>query len=108
MRLVLEGSYERKDAEEARNLFQNSCALVNAMWGQTGKLLEPMAQAARMIKGHLERKLAHWIQGLTTAFMEGLNRLFSAVKRRTRGNRTVMCFMTILYSVAAKLTRPCY
>ncbi len=52
------------------------------MRDQTGEMLEPMARAARMIEGHLEGILAHWTQGLTTAFMEGLNSLFSAVKRK--------------------------
>jgi hypothetical protein len=50
------------------------------MRGQIGELLEPMARAARMVKGHLEGILVHWIQGLTTAFMEDLNSLFSAVE----------------------------
>jgi transposase len=35
-----------------------------------------MAQAARMMEGHLEEILARWDQGLTTAFMEGLNSPF--------------------------------
>ncbi len=85
MRLVLQGIYERRDAGEARKLFQNWCAWVHAMRGETGELLEPMARAARMIEGHLEGILANWTRGLTTAFMEGLNSLFSAVKRKARG-----------------------
>jgi transposase len=82
MRLVLQGIYEREDAEEARKLFRNWCALVHAMRGQTGEQLEPMARAARKIEGHLEGILTHWTRGLTTAFMEGINRLFSTVKQR--------------------------
>jgi len=38
------------------------------------------AQSGRDVERHLEGILAHWQQGLTTAFMEGLNSLFSAVK----------------------------
>jgi transposase len=75
---------------------------------RTGELLEPMARAARMIEGHLEDILAHWTQGLTTAFMEGLNSLFSAVKRKARGYRSVEYMTTMLYFVAGKLTLPCY
>jgi transposase len=108
MRLVLQGIYERKDAEEARKLFRNWCAWVQAMRGQTGELLEPMARAARMVEGHLEGILAHWTRGLTTAFMEGLNSLFSAVKRKARGYRTVEYMTAMLYFVAGKLTLPCY
>jgi transposase len=56
----------------------------------------------------LEGILAHWTQGLTTAFMEGLNSLVSAVKRKARGYRTVEYMTTMLYFVAGKLTLPCY
>ena len=35
----------------------------------------------RLWVSHLEGILAHWRQGLTTAFLEGLNSLFSATKR---------------------------
>ena len=107
-RLVLQGMYQWKDVEEARKLFGNWCAWVQAIREQTGELLEPMARAARMIEGHLEGILAHWTQGLTTAFMEGLNSLFSAVKRKARGYRSVEYMTTMLYFVAGKLTLPCY
>jgi transposase len=108
MRLVLQGIYESKEANEARQKFQNWCAWVQVMRKETGELLEPMAQAARMVESHLEGILAHWTQGLTTAFMEGLNSLFSAVKRRARGYRTVEYMTAMLYFVAGKLSLPCY
>lgn len=108
MRLVLQGIYQWKDVGEARKLFGNWCAWVQAMRERTGELLEPMARAARMIEGHLAGILAHWTQGLTTAFMEGLNSLFSAVKRKARGYRSVEYMTTMLYFVAGKLTLPCY
>jgi transposase len=108
MRLVHQGIYERKDVEEARRRFGNWCAWVHAMREQTGKPLEPMARVAQMIEGHLQGILVHWTQGLTTAFMEGLNRLFSAVKRKARGYRTVEYMTTMLYFVAGKLTLPCH
>ena len=108
MRLVLQGIYQWKDVGEARKLFGNWCAWVQAMRERTGELLEPMARAARMIEGHLEGILAHWTQGLTTAFMEGLNSLFSAVKRKARGYRSVEYMTSMLYFVAGKLTLPCY
>jgi transposase len=108
MRLVLQGIYQWKDVGEARKLFGNWCAWVQAMREQTGELLEPMARAARMIEGHLAGILAHWTQGLTTAFMEGLNSLFSAVKRKARGYRSVEYMTTMLYFVAGKLAIPCY
>ena len=108
MRLVLQGGYERKDAGDARKLLRNGCAWVHAMRRQTGELLEPMARAARMVEGHLEGILAHWPRGLTTAFMGGLNRLFSAVKRKARGYRPVEYMTAMLYFVAGELTLPCH
>ena len=66
-----------------------------------------MADAARMIEGHFEGILAHWTQGLTTALMEGLDSLFSAVKRKARGYRSVEYMTAMFYFVAAKLTLPC-
>ena len=37
------------------------------------------------VERHLEGILDHWKEGLTTAFLEGLNSLFSATKRKARG-----------------------
>ena len=50
---------------------------------------QAVADTARIIEGHLEGTLAYWTQGLTTAYMKGLNSLFSTVKLETRGYRTV-------------------
>jgi hypothetical protein len=49
MRLVLQGIFERKDAEGFRKLFRNWCAWMHAIREQTGELLEPMDRVARMI-----------------------------------------------------------
>ena len=75
---------------------------------QTGELIEPMARAAQMIEEHLEEILAHWNRGLTTAFMVRLNGLFSAVKRKARGYRSVEYMTTMPYFVAGNFTLPCY
>ena len=71
-------------------------------------LLEPMRKAAQMVERHLEGILAHWKQGLTTAFLEGLNSLFSATKRKARGYRSIEYMTTMLYFVAGKLEIPHY
>ncbi len=65
-------------------------------------------KAADMVERHLEGILAHWQQGLTTAFMEGLDSLFSAVKRRARGYRSPEYQTAMLYFVAGKLEIPDY
>jgi hypothetical protein len=47
-------------------------------------------------------------QGLTTAFLEGLNSLFSATKRKARGYRPTEYQTATLYFVAGKLEIPYY
>jgi hypothetical protein len=42
----------------------------------------------------------------TNAFMEGLNSVFSAVKRKARGFRSSVYLITVLYLVAGKLRLP--
>ena len=71
-------------------------------------LLEPMRQAADMVERHLEGIWGHWKQGLTTAFLEGLNSLFSATKRKARGYRSSEYQIAMLYFVAGKLEIPYY
>lgn len=77
------------DAEDPRKLFRNWSALEHAMLGQTGEPLESVAKATRIVAGHLEGILANRTRGLMIAFKEGLNSLFSVVKRDARGYRTV-------------------
>ena len=67
-----------------------------------------MRQAAEMVERHLQGLLAHWKEGLTTAFLEGLNSLFSATKRKARGYRSSEYQIAMLYFVAGKLEIPCY
>ncbi|MGY8672232.1 MAG: transposase [Verrucomicrobiia bacterium] len=43
-----------------------------------------MLRVAKSIENHMKGTLAHWQQGLTTAYLEGLNGVFSAVKRKAR------------------------
>jgi transposase len=73
---------------------------------KSGDLLEPMVKVANSIERHLEGILAHWKKKLNTAFMEGLNSVFSAVKRKARGFRSSVYMTTMLYFVAGKLRIP--
>lgn len=93
----------------AREKFQAWCAWVCAEADALKSgLLAPMRQAAEMVSRHLEGILGHWQAGLTTAFLEGLNSLFSATKRKARGYRTSEYQVAMLYFVAGKLEIPCY
>jgi transposase len=108
MRLMLQGIYQCRRESAAREKFKRWCRWVRRRCARKGsELLEPMAKAAEMVEKHLEGILAHWKQGLTTAFLEGLNSLFSATKRKARGYRSIEYLKTMLYFVAGKLTIPC-
>ena len=65
-----------------------------------------MAKVADMIESHIAGILAHWDQGVTNAFMEGINSVFSAVRRKARGYRSTKYMITMLYFVAGKLSSP--
>ncbi len=109
MRLVLQDIYREASSGKARQKFSDWCQWVrNTAVEEMAWLLEPMVKAVTMIEKHLEGILAHWKQGLTTAFLEGLNSLFSATKRKARGYRSSEYMITMLYFVAGKLNIPCY
>ena len=65
-----------------------------------------MLKVAPLVQNHLAGILAHWKWGLTHAFMEELNRVFSAVKRKARGYRSTVCRIPMHYVVAGKLRLP--
>lgn len=107
MRLTLQGVYGMKTEKKARAGFKQWCHWVKQKAGKRGhELLEPMVKVAQMIESHLEGILAHWKAGLTTAYLEGLNSLFSATKRKARGYKSTQYLITMLYFVAGKLNLP--
>jgi transposase len=108
MRLVLQGIYGLGSIKKAREKFDQWCDWVEAAAAEAGAVLEPMVKVAAMIRKHLEGILGHWKEGLTTAFLEGLNSLFSATKRKARGYRSSEYQIAMLYFVAGKLSIPCY
>jgi transposase len=109
MRLQLQRAYAAPTVAQARRRFQEWCQWVqNEARDLTSGLLEPMRKAAQMVERHLEGILGHWKQGLTTAFLEGLNSLFSATKRKARGYRSTEYQIAMLYFVAGKLEIPYY
>ena len=109
MRLILQDIYQVPGAEQARKDFKSWCQWVKQKAQEKGhELLEPMVRVAGMVERHLKGILGHWKAGLTTAFLEGLNSLFSATKRKARGYRTTKNLLAMLYFVAGKLRVPCY
>ena len=109
MRLELQRAYAAATAGQARSRFEKWCAWVRTeAEALTSGLLEPMRKVANLIERHMEGILGHWQEGLTTAFLEGLNSVFSAVKRKARGYRSTEYMTTMLYLVAGKLEIPYY
>ena len=86
-------------AAVARSRLVNWCRWVKAeAEAMANGLLEQISQAAEMVERRLESILGHRKEGLTTAFLEGLNSLFSETKRKARGHRSIEYQIAILYS----------
>jgi len=107
MRLVLQDIYRSPAVATARRRFRIWCRWVRWVARQQPQnLLRAMVKVAEMIEHHLAGILAHWKWGVTNAFMEGLNSVFSATKRKARGYRSTTHLITMLYFVAGKLRLP--
>jgi transposase len=109
MRLNFQQVYRSSNEETARKHFLKWTKWTKWVKGKAlkmGPLLIPMAKVAKSVEKHLEGILARWKQGLPSAFMEGLNSVFSAVKRKARGYRSSVYMITMLYFVAGKLRIP--
>ena len=107
MRLVFQDIYRSATAEDARRRFQVWARWVRLVAARAPRnYFAAMRGSAKMVLNHLEGILAHWEHKLTNAFMEGLNSVFSATKRRARGYRSSKYLIAILYLVSAKLKIP--
>ncbi len=106
VRLELQSIYRSRTVEKARERWRDWIGWVRRKVERLGALLAPMKRLADTVEEHLEGILAHWQAGLTTSFWEGLNSVFSAVKRKARGYRSSVYMITMLYFVAGKLAIP--
>ena len=65
--------------------------------------VEPMKAVARMIRQHFDGIVA-WAQTRqTNGFLEALNGLFQAAKRKARGYTTLKTMRTVIFLIAGKL-----
>jgi transposase len=94
--------------EKARYRLESWVGWASAKCDRWEEALAPLAKAVNTIRANLEGIIAHWDGELSTAFMEGLNSVFSAVKRKARGYRNSDYLITMLYFVAGKLSLPSY
>lgn len=107
MRLVLQGIYSGNDGKVARRRFKAWCRWVRWIARfHKSILFASMIKVAKMVENHLEGILAHWQHRLTNAFMEGLNSVFSATKRKARGYRSTTHLIAMLYFIAGNLRIP--
>jgi len=108
MRLSLQNIYEKATGKTAaRRRFKAWITWVRKASSRVKDgLLAPMARLADMVERHLDGIVAYWERRTTNAYMEALNSVFSAVKRKARGYRTEFYLINMLYFVASKLPIP--
>jgi transposase len=107
MRVVLQQIYAEPNEGRAREALLHWMHWVRDVAEVAPRMIfSPMLGVSRMIFRHLEGIMAHWKHRLTNAYMEALNSVFSATKRKARGYRTTHYLLTMLYLVAGKLKVP--
>jgi transposase len=65
--------------------------------------VEPMKAVASMIRSHFDGSLAWTQTRQTNGFIEALNGLFQAAKRKARGYTRFATMRTVLFLIAGKL-----
>jgi transposase len=88
---------ERKQINVVRAMLQHWCACVMR------SKVEPMKEVAALVRKHLEGIVA-WAQTRqTNGFLEALNGLFQAAKRRARGFTRLSTIRTVIFLIAGKM-----
>lgn len=87
----------RKQVNVVRGLLQQWCG--NVMRSK----VEPMKAVARLVRNHLEGIVAWTRSRQTNGFLEALNGLFQAAKRKARGYRRLATIRTVIFLLAGKL-----
>ena len=88
---------DRKQINVVRAMLEHWCTCVMR------SKVEPMKEVAKMIRSHLEGIVA-WAQTRqTNGFLEAINGLFQASKRRARGFTRIATIKTVIFLIAGKL-----
>jgi transposase len=69
----------------------------------THSRLEPMIEAAKMIKRHWQGVVNFTLSHLSNGVLEAINGLVQAARARARGYRSTAYFITMIYLIAGKL-----
>ncbi|GIX27374.1 MAG: ISL3 family transposase ISMac21 [Burkholderiales bacterium] len=88
---------ERRQINVVRTLLAQWCT--NVMRSK----VEPMKEVARLIRNHFEGIVAWTQTRQTNGFLEALNGLFQAAKRKARGYTRFATMRTVLFLIAGKL-----
>src|SRR5512139_485779 len=93
----LRENLERKQINVVRAILEHWCSCVMR------SKVEPMKEVATLVRKHLEGIVA-WAQTRqTNGFLEALNGLFQAAKRRARGFTRMSTIRTVIFLIAGKL-----
>src|ERR1700690_2510583 len=88
---------DRKQINVVRAMLERWCTCVMR------SKVEPMKEVAQMVRSHLEGIVA-WAQTRqTNGFLEALNGLFQAAKRRARGFTRIATIKTVIFMIAGHL-----
>jgi transposase len=88
---------DRKQINVVRAMLEHWCICVMR------SKVDPMKEVARMIRSHLEGIVA-WAQTRqTNGFLEAINGLFQAAKRRARGFTRIETIRTVIFLIAGRL-----
>ena len=88
---------DRKQINVVRGILHHWCVCVMR------SKVEPMKEVAALVRRHLEGIVA-WAQTRqTNGFLEALNGLFQAAKRRARGFSRLTTIRTVIFLIAGKL-----
>jgi transposase len=88
---------DRKQINVVRAMLEHWCTCV------LRSKVAPMKEVAKMIRAHLEGIVA-WAQTRqTNGFLEAINGLFQAAKRRARGFTRIDTIRTVIFLIAGRL-----
>jgi transposase len=88
---------ERKQINVVRDMLKHWCTCVMR------SKVEPMKEVAAMVRRHLEGIVAWAHTRQTNGFLEALNGLFQAAKRRARGFASFDTIRTVIFLIAGRL-----
>ena len=88
---------QRKQVNVVRRMLLQWCTNV------TRSKVEPMKKVAKMVRSHLDGIVAWTKTRQTNGFLEAINGLFQAAKRRARGFTRFSTIRTVIFLIAGKL-----